>query len=62
MTGQMTQVQPLRLSILHPSLIISYGGKENETLYQRMGEVRDNANLEGLWFRGLAGKEYIRQK
>ena len=21
-----------------------------------MGEVRDNANLEGLWFRGLAGK------
>ena len=24
-------------------------------LYQRMGEVRDNASL-GLWFRGLAGK------
>lgn len=21
-----------------------------------MGEVRDNANLEGLWVRGLAGK------
>lgn len=30
--------------------------QENETLYQRMGEVRDNYQLEGLWFRGIAGK------
>lgn len=30
--------------------------QENETLYQRMGEVRDNNQLEGLWFRGILGK------
>lgn len=30
--------------------------QENETLYQRMGEVRDNHQLEGLWFRGILGK------
>lgn len=30
--------------------------QENETLYQRLGEVRDNPELEGLWFRGIAGK------
>lgn len=30
--------------------------QENETLYQRMGEVRDNNQLEGLWFRGIAGR------
>ncbi|MEY8455902.1 autotransporter outer membrane beta-barrel domain-containing protein [Turicimonas muris] len=43
---------------LNSASIINYflWRQENETLYQRMGEVRDNANLEGLWFRGLAGK------
>ena len=30
--------------------------QENETLYQRLGEVRDNPELEGLWFRGILGK------
>lgn len=30
--------------------------QENETLYQRLGEVRDNPELEGLWFRGIVGK------
>lgn len=30
--------------------------QENETLYQRMGEVRDNNQLEGLWFRGILGR------
>ena len=30
--------------------------QENETLYQRMGEVRDNNQLEGLWFRGIFGR------
>lgn len=30
--------------------------QENETLYQRMGEVRDNSQLEGLWVRGILGK------
>ena len=30
--------------------------QEIETLYQRMGEVRDNNQLEGLWFRGIAGR------
>lgn len=43
---------------LNSASIINYflWRQENETLYQRMGEVRDNANLEGLWVRGLAGK------
>ncbi len=43
---------------LNSASIINYflWRQENETLYQRMGEVSDNANLEGLWFRGLAGK------
>ena len=30
--------------------------QENETLYQRLGEVRDNPELEGIWVRGIAGK------
>lgn len=30
--------------------------QENETLYQRLGEVRDNPELEGLWVRGIAGR------
>lgn len=30
--------------------------QENETLYQRMGEVRDNSQLEGLWVRGIFGR------
>lgn len=32
---------------------------ENETLYQRMGEVRDRADLEGGWFRVLGGKNTL---
>lgn len=32
---------------------------ENETLYQRMGEVRDRADLEGGWFRVLGGKNKL---
>ena len=30
--------------------------QENETLYQRMGEVRDHPKLQGLWYRGIVGK------
>lgn len=30
--------------------------QENETLYQRMGEVRDHPRLQGLWYRGIVGK------
>ena len=30
--------------------------QENETLYQRMGEIRDRADLEGGWVRVLGGK------
>lgn len=32
---------------------------ENETLYQRMGEVRDRADLEGGWVRLLGGKNSL---
>ncbi|WP_282197440.1 autotransporter outer membrane beta-barrel domain-containing protein [Turicimonas muris] len=32
---------------------------ENETLYQRMGEVRDRADLEGSWVRVLGGKNTL---
>lgn len=30
--------------------------QENETLYQRMGEIRDRTDLEGAWVRVLGGK------
>lgn len=30
---------------------------DNETLYQRLGEVRDHSNLQGLWVRGIYGKD-----
>lgn len=32
---------------------------ENETLYQRMGEIRDRADLEGGWVRLLSGKNSL---
>ena len=32
---------------------------ENETLYQRIGEVRDRADLEGGWLRLLGGKNSL---
>ena len=32
---------------------------ENETLYQRMGEVRDRSDLEGSWVRILGGRNSL---
>lgn len=32
---------------------------KNETLYQRIGEVRDRADLEGGWLRLLGGKNSL---
>lgn len=36
--------------------------QENETLYQRMGEVRDRADMEGAWVRILNGRNRYDRK